>query len=60
MVQNYWKAVKGAYSKGKSVDEAVEIVDLKGYEDYAFFQISRPEVRKLEISRMYHLMSDDE
>ena len=44
-IRNYWKAVKGAYSKGKSVDEAVEIVDLKGYEDYAFFQNKHPHLQ---------------
>ena len=59
-LRKYWGSVKAAHAKGLSIDEAVELVDLAGYEDYAPFQISRPEVRKLEISRMYHLLAGGE
>ena len=59
-LRKYWETVKAAHAKGLSIDEAVETVDLAGYEEYAPFQISRPEVRKLEVSRMYHLLEGGE
>ena len=59
-LRKYWGSVKAAHAKGLSIDEAVEAVDLAGYEDYAAFQFTRPEVRKLEVSRMYHLLNGGE
>ncbi len=59
-LRKYWGSVKAAHAKGLSIDEAVALVDLAGYEDYAVGQTSRPEMRKLEISRMYHLLEGGE
>ena len=55
-LRKYWKAVKFAHAKRWSIDKTVQFVDLAGYENYALLQTSRPEVRKLEIQRMYDLL----
>ena len=55
-LRKYWKAVTVAHAKGWSIDRTVKFVDLAGYENYALLQTSRPEVRKLEIQRMYDLL----
>ena len=59
-LRKYWGGVKAAHAKGLSIDEAAEQVDMAGYEDFAAFQFTRPEVRKLEVSRMYHLLNGGE
>ena len=59
-VPKYWGSVKAAHAKGLSIDEAAAQLDMAGYEDYAAFQFSRLEVRKLEVSRMYHLLEGGE
>ncbi|MBG99995.1 MAG: hypothetical protein CMN58_06590 [Solibacterales bacterium] len=57
-LRKYWKAVRTAHSKGWSIDKTVKFVDLTGYENYAVLQTSRPEVRRLEIKRMYEILDD--
>ncbi len=55
-IRKYWESVKASHSKGFSIDEATVRFDMSGYENYAPFQLGRPEARRLEVVRMYQLL----
>ena len=55
-LRRYWGQIKTSHEQGLSVEQAVEKLDLSGYEQFAAFQFGRPEVRELEVRRMYHLL----
>lgn len=55
-LRRYWSQVSEAFAEGLSVDEAQQAVDMSDYQEYAAFQVTRPEVMKLEVARMYELM----
>ena len=52
----YTSQVKGFHAEGLSVEEAMERLDLSGWEEWAAFQLSRPEILELEVRRMYQLL----
>jgi hypothetical protein len=56
----YWGQVKSFFDQGRTVEEAAGMLDLSGYERYASFQLSRPEILELEIRRMYYLLQRKE
>jgi cyclase len=55
-IRTYWDQVTGFHARGLSLDEALQQLDLSGYERWALFQLANPEVLRLEVSRMYHLL----
>ena len=55
-LRKYWSQVKASHDEGLSLEEAIAKLDMSGYEAFAAFQFGRPEVRKLEVRRMYHLL----
>ena len=55
-LRKYWSQVKASHDQGLSLEEAIAKLDLSGYEEFAAFQFGRPEVRELEVRRMYHLL----
>jgi glyoxylase-like metal-dependent hydrolase (beta-lactamase superfamily II) len=52
----YWDQVAGFHARGLSVEDAVSRLDLSGYERWAAFQLGNPEVLRLEVTRIYHLL----
>ena len=52
----YWEQVKALHASGRSAEQAALELDMPGYEEYAAFQFTRPEVRLLEVKRMYHFL----
>jgi glyoxylase-like metal-dependent hydrolase (beta-lactamase superfamily II) len=56
-LRTYWNQVKASHAAGKTVAQAADALDLKGYEQWAGFQLSRREVLELEVSSMYELLS---
>ena len=56
-LRKYWAQVKAAHEQGLSVDEAQASVDMSTYTEYAAFQVTRPEVMKLEVARMYEILN---
>ena len=59
-LRKYWSQVKASHDQGLSLEEALAKLDLSGYEQFAAFQFGRPEVRELEVRRMYHLLGGGE
>ncbi len=59
-LRTYWSQVKASHDQGLSLEEALGKLDLTGYEQFAAFQFGRPEVRELEVRRMYHLLEGGE
>ena len=55
-LRTYWGQVKKSHEQGLSVEQASGKLDLSGYEQFAAFQFGRPEVRELEVRRMYQLL----
>jgi glyoxylase-like metal-dependent hydrolase (beta-lactamase superfamily II) len=58
-LRTYWGQVSRLHAQGLSVEEAVAKLDLSEYEDWATFQLSRPEVLGLEVRRMYRLLEGE-
>jgi glyoxylase-like metal-dependent hydrolase (beta-lactamase superfamily II) len=58
-LRSYWGQVKASHAAGKTVAQAADALDLKGFEEWAAFQLGRREVLELEISRMYELLSSN-
>jgi len=59
-LRKYWSRVKASHDQGLSLDEAIAKLDMSDYDKFAAFQSGRPEVRKLEVRRMYHLLEGGE
>jgi cyclase len=59
-LRKYWGSVKSSHAKGLSIDEATAQFDMSGYENYAPFQLGRPEARRLEVVRMYQLLDGED
>ena len=59
-LRKYWSQVKASHDQGLSLEEAIAKLDMSGYEEFAAFQFGRPEVRELEVRRMYHLLDGGE
>ncbi len=57
-LRNYWGQVKKLHGQALSVEDAIARVDLTAYGEYTLFR--RPEVRALEVRRMYHLLDGGE
>lgn len=55
-LRRYWSQVSDAFAQGLSVDDAQQSVDMSEYQEYAAFQVTRPEVMRLEVARMYELL----
>ncbi|HUP25521.1 MAG TPA: hypothetical protein VNB06_21595 [Thermoanaerobaculia bacterium] len=55
-IRTYWDQVTGFHARGLSLDEALQQLDLSGFERWALFQLGNPEVLRLEVSRMYHVL----
>lgn len=55
-LRQYWEQVERSHSRGLTVDQAVEALDMTGYEEYAAFNINTPGVLALEVGRMYQLL----
>ena len=59
-LRKYWSQVKASHDQGLSLEEAIAKLDMSDYDMFAAFQSGRPEVRKLEVGRMYHLLEGGE
>ena len=57
-LRKYWDQVKKLHGQGRSEEDAIAAVDLAEYGEYTLFR--RPEVRALEVRRMYHLLDGGE
>ena len=55
-LRTYWGQIKKFHGQDLSVEEAIEKVDLSGYEQFAASRFGRPEVLELEVRRMYQLL----
>ena len=55
-LRRYWEQVEASHSRGLTVEQAVEALDLSGYEQYAAFNINTPGVLALEVGRIYQLL----
>ena len=59
-LRKYWSQVKASHDQGLSLEEAIAKLDMSDYDEFAAFQSGRPEVRELEVRRMYHLLEGGE
>ena len=59
-LRKYWSQVKASHDQGLSLEEAIAKLDMSDYDKFAAFQSARPEVRELEVGRMYHLLDGGE
>lgn len=55
-LRKYWEQVEASHARGLTVEQAVEALDLSGYEQYAAFNINTPGVLALEVGRIYQLL----
>ena len=59
-LRKYWGQVKASHAAGRTLDQAIDTLDLTGYEQFAASRFSRREVLELEVGRMYALLNGED
>jgi len=59
-LRKYWGQVKASHAAGRTLDQAIDSVDLTGYEQFAASRFTRRAVVELEVGRMYALLNGED
>ncbi len=59
-LRKYWGQVKASHAAGRTLDQAIDSLDLTGYEQFAASRFVRRGVLELEVGRMYSLLNGED